>query len=376
MDTVLNISQGTFDLQRLPQRKNEQLRAWDAADEYLLDYLSVNVKLTETSRIIILNDSFGALSVSLNKYKPIAISDSCLSQQATVINLRANNLDVGCVELRNSLDWPSQATDFVLLKVPKTLALLEDQLIRMQALLTEKTQVIAAGMVKSMPATVWKLLDRYLGKTKPSLAKKKARLIFVDLKPHKKQFENPYPVYYQLEETDYRIANHANVFSRDSLDIGTRFLLNHLPKNSPAKHIVDLGCGNGVVGLMLAESHPLSKLHFIDESYMAVASAKENFTHAFVDREADFIVANGLVEFKSESMDLIVCNPPFHQQNTVGNQIALLMFKQSYDVLRKGGEFWVIGNRHLGYHLDLKRLFGACNEVASNAKFVIWQVIK
>ena len=376
METVLNISQGTFDLQRLPQRKNEQLRAWDAADEYLLGYLTDEVQLTETSRIVILNDSFGALAVALNKYKPVAIFDSCLSQQATVINLGANGLDEGCVNLNNSLDWPSEPVDLVLIKVPKTMALLEDQLIRLQPLLTEKTQVIAAGMVKSMPATVWKLMARYLGETKPSLAKKKARLIFVDLNLQEKLFENPYPVYYQLEGTKYRIANHANVFSRDSLDIGTRFLLNHLPKNNTAKHIVDLGCGNGVVGLMLAESHPLSKLYFVDESYMAVASAKENFKHAFADRQAEFSVANGLAEFKAESMDLIVCNPPFHQQNTVGNQIALSLFKQSYDVLRKGGEFWVIGNRHLGYHLDLKRLFGVCNEVASNTKFVIWQVTK
>jgi 16S rRNA (guanine1207-N2)-methyltransferase len=189
-------------------------------------------------------------------------------------------------------------------------------------------------------------------------------------------FENLYPVYYQLENTEYRICNHANVFSRESLDIGTRFLLEHLPKRTDAKDIADLGCGNGVVGLMLADSHPSSKLYFVDESYMAVASAKENFSQAFSERSAEFFVADGLTGFTAEAMDLIVCNPPFHQQNTVGNQIALSLFKQSFRVLRKGGELWVIGNRHLGYHIDLKRLFGRCNEVAANKKFVIWQVNK
>jgi len=375
METLLNVPQGTFEIQRLPYRKNEQLRAWDAADEYLLQYLSDQGELTEESRILILNDRFGTLALALNTFKASAMSDSWLSQQATRLNLSANNLSQTAIELHNSLDWPEQQFDCVLIKVPKTLALLEDQLIRLQQLITENTTVIAAGMVKAMSATVWKLLEKYIGPTKPSLAKKKARLIFVKVEVQQ-QFENPYPVYYPLENTQYKICNHANVFSRESLDIGTRFLLQHLPENTEAKDIVDLGCGNGVVGLMLAESHPLSQLYFIDESYMAVASAKENFSQALPSRTADFSVADGLTDFKAETMDLIVCNPPFHQQSTVGNQIALTMFRQAHRVLRKGGNLWVIGNRHLGYHIDLKRLFTGVNEIAANKKFVIWQVKK
>ena len=36
MDTLLCVPQGEFTLKRLPPRKRELLRAWDAADEYLL----------------------------------------------------------------------------------------------------------------------------------------------------------------------------------------------------------------------------------------------------------------------------------------------------------------------------------------------------
>lgn len=376
METLLEVPQGHFEIQRLPHRRNEQLRAWDAADEYVLQYLFDECVLAEESRLLILNDTFGALTLALNVFNTVSVSDSWLSQQATRLNLTANNLQPSSVQLHNSLDWPEGMFDVVLIKVPKTLALLEDQLIRLQALISENTLVIAAGMVKAMPAAVWKLLEKYLGPTTPSLARKKARLIFVKVNPGREAFTNPYPVYYQLENTLYRIANHANVFSRDSLDIGTRFLLQHLPENSDAKAIVDLGCGNGVVGLLLAEWHPSSELSFVDESFMAVASAKENFYQAFPERKANFFIADGLTDFKPETVDLIVCNPPFHQQNTVGNQIALSMFKQSFRVLRKGGELWVIGNRHLGYHVDLKRLFENCHEVSANTKFVIWKVKK
>jgi len=376
METVLNVPQGRFELQRLPYRNNEKLRAWDAADEYLLQHVFEQQLLNVNTRVLLLNDQFGALALALNASRPVAISDSWLSQQASRKNLQINQLPERSVQLKNSLDWPAEPFNLVLIKVPKTLALLEDQLIRLQALITENTTVIAAGMIKAMPAAVWKLMEKYIGPTKPSLAKKKARLIFAKPTIQEQSFENPYPVVYQLENSSYRICNHANVFSRASLDIGTRFLLQHLPKDTLAKNIVDLGCGNGVVGLMLAESHPLSHLHFVDESYMAVASAKENFSNAFPERLADFFVADGLTEFTAESMDLIVCNPPFHQQNTIGNQIALSMFKQAHRTLCKGGELWVIGNRHLAYHIDLKRLFASCDEVAANKKFIIWQVQK
>jgi len=376
METLLNVPQGTFEIQRLPHRKNEKLRAWDAADEYLLDYLFETAGLNAEKRVLILNDKFGALAVGLSQSKLVAISDSWLSQQATQINLVANDLSCDQVQLTHVLDWPSQTFDWVVIKIPKTLALLEYQLIQLRACINENSRIVAAGMVKSMSANVWKLLEKYIGPTKPSLAKKKARLIFVELEAGQKKFESPYPVYYRLENTNYRIANHANVFSRESLDIGTRFLLEYLPANTPARNIVDLGCGNGVVGMMLAESHLTSQVHFVDESYMAVASAKENFSRAFPGRRAEFYVTDGLTGFKSESVDLIVCNPPFHQQSTLGDQIALTMFKQSFRVLQKGGELWVIGNRHLGYHVDLKRLFGHCKEVAANKKFIIWQVKK
>jgi len=83
-----------------------------------------------------------------------------------------------------------------------------------------------------------------------------------------------------------------------------------------------------------------------------------------------------LEDFAPASADLVLCNPPFHQQQAVGDQIAKRFFKQVHTVLRPGGELWVIGNRHLGYHVTLKRLFGNADVVASNAKFVILRVVR
>lgn len=377
MTNRLSVAQGEFELNRLPKRPRELLLAWDAADEYLLNALAGQIILPGEARVLIVNDSFGALAVALSGFRPYAISDSYLSQQATRLNLVANGLPEHSVSLLNSLDPFEGVFDLVLIKVPKTLALLEDELTRLRPHLSASTQVIVAGMIKNLPASVWKLLERLVGPTTTSLAKKKARLIFAAVDASLVVPPSPYPVTYRLENTNYLITNHANVFSRDSLDIGTRFFLQHLPARQDACDIIDLGCGNGVVGLIAAERSPAATVHFIDESFMAAASAKDNFYRAFGEqRKAIFQVGDGLTAVESESADLILCNPPFHQQNTVGDQIALSLFKQSQRVLRKGGELWVIGNRHLDYYINLNRLFGGHTLIASNSKFVILKAVR
>ena len=376
-DTLLQVPQGQFELQRLPKRRRELLRAWDAADEYLLQQLAEQVNPAAAARLLIVNDSFGALAVALARWRPQAWSDSWLSQAATRLNLAANGLDDGQVTLLDSLTQPAGPLDLVLIKVPKTLALLEDQLIRLRPLLTPDTKVLVAGMVKGLPRSVWPLLERLIGPTDTALARKKAKLINVTPDPALPLPANPYPVSYRLEGTDYTISNHANVFSRDSLDIGTRLLLRHLPLLPEARDIVDLGCGNGVLGLMAGAQHPAATVHFVDESFMAVASARDNFRAAFgAARAAEFRVGDGLSDFAAASVDLVLCNPPFHQQHAVGDQLAQRMFHDAKRVLRAGGELWVVGNRHLGYHVALKRLFGQVELVASNAKFVILRSVR
>ncbi|MGZ4960657.1 MAG: methyltransferase [Methylomonas sp.] len=376
MDTLLEVPHGRFELKRLPFRKQETLRAWDAADEYLLNHLATDENMSGAAGITILNDSFGALAVALHDSRPTAISDSFLSQEATRRNLSLNGVAQDAVILLDSLTLPDAGIDFLLIKTPKTLALLEYQLLCLRPLLKADAKVIAAGMVKNLPASVWKLLERLIGPTTTSLAAKKARLIFASVDPAINRPENPYPVCYRLENTEFRICNHANVFSRDSLDIGTRLLLQHLPDNPAYRDYIDLGCGNGVVGLMLAARYPEARLQFVDESFMAVDSARQNFQAAFGRRQADFVSDDCLSGFPASSSDCIVCNPPFHQQHAIGDHIAWQMFQQSHQVLRKGGELRVIGNRHLNYHLSLKKLFGNCERVASNAKFVIFSSIK
>jgi len=373
-ETRLITPEGEFELRRYPPRRRELLRAWDAADEYLLQRLyESNLRQRQT---LIVNDSFGALAVALQQLSPDSWSDSWLAHQALRENLKRNACDPDSVRILPSTQTPDKSPDLVLFKVPKSLALLEDQLIRLKPLLTQSSRVIVAGMVKTMPSSLWKMLESIIGPSETSRAQKKARLIEVSVDPQLHLPENPYPRRWTLEGTAFEIINQSNVFSRERLDIGTRFLLQHLPRTEGPREIIDLGCGNGLLGLMAAQQNPEASLSFIDESYMAIASARANFKQ--IDptlQRAKFYLDDGLAEFQKHAADLILCNPPFHQSHAVGDAVALSMFRQSAIVLRDGGELWVVGNRHLDYHFKLRRWFSSVDVVTSNRKFVILRAV-
>ena len=327
---TLTVPQGEFHLARYPLRAKEQLRAWDAADEYLLHYLHDEQLPTQDTAVLILNDNCGALATALAPHRPQALSDSYLTHQATRKNLQHNDLDADDIRLLHSLAEPTGPLDLVLCKIPNNLALLEDQLHRIRPHLHAETRIIGAGMTRTIHTSTLNLFERIIGPTYTSLARKKARLIFSQYDTTLDPGPSPYPTQYTLEGTNYTLINHANVFSRDSLDIGTRLFIEHIPAATAQRAIVDLGCGNGAIGLVAAMRNPQAKLTFIDESFMAVASANANFQAAFGrTREVSFTVGDGLDNAAKNSADLILCNPPFHQQRAVDDAVPWRMFQQS-----------------------------------------------
>jgi 16S rRNA (guanine1207-N2)-methyltransferase len=372
----MSVPQGEFALDRNPP--DEFLQAWDAADEYLLGQVDELVIPLRHRSILVVNDSFGALTVALADYAPLMMSDSYLAQQGLINNLDINGFARDAAGFSNGIEIPQLEFDLVLIKIPKTLALLEHQLYSLRGRFRTGSRIIAAGMTRSIHKSTLKLFEHILGPTTTSLAWKKARLIFIARDESMKPGPNPDPDRFVIEaDREYSIVNHANVFSRGRLDDGTRLLIENMPVSTRYQRIVDLGCGNGLLGLIAASLNAQASLLFSDESYLAVACAQENFIAAFgADRDADFKVTDCLQGIADDSADLVLNNPPFHQQNTVGDAIAWKMFIEARRVLKAQGELWVVGNRHLAYHARLKKLFGACEVIASNRKFVVLKAVK
>ncbi|MFJ7176171.1 methyltransferase [Streptomyces massasporeus] len=366
-------------LTRFPEDPRDRLRAWDASDEYLLRHLAEE-RVPLDGTVVVVGDRWGALVTALAAHRPVQITDSHLTQEATRANLARAGVEPGAVRLLTTQDPPPERIDVLLVRVPKSLALLEDQLLRLAPAVHAGTVVVGTGMVKEIHTSTLALFERILGPTRTSLAEKKARLIFCTPDPALERPANPWPYVYTLPDgigaaAGGTVVNHAGVFCADRLDIGTRFFLHHLPEGR-GRRVVDLGCGNGVVGTSVALADPDAEVLFVDESFQAVASAEATYKANGASGHAEFRVGDGLAGVPSGGVDLVLNNPPFHSHQATTDATAWRMFTGARRALRPGGELWVIGNRHLGYHVKLRKLFGNSRLVASDPKFVVLKAVK
>ncbi|MFZ5936054.1 methyltransferase [Pseudomonas sp. HS6-2] len=372
---LLTTPYAELDLIRQPDQANDPLQAFDAADEYLLEQLHGH-GLDAGSRVLVLNDSFGALAASLADHLQVVSSgDSHLAHMALEKNLARNGKAFDSVPFVPASEHWQGPFDRVLVRVPKTLALLEEQLIRLQGHLAPGAQVIAGAMIKHLPRAAGDLMEKYIGPVQASLAQKKARLLTATV-ADRPAARSPYPTRYQLDTPVLDLVNHANVFCREGLDIGTRAFLPHLPRNLGNARVADLGCGNGVLAIASALANPDAHFTLVDESYMAVQSAQENWQAALGERPVTVLPGDGLAGVEKQSLDVVLCNPPFHQQQVVGDFLAWRMFQQAREALVVGGALCIVGNRHLGYHSKLARLFRGVEQVAATPKFVILKARK
>jgi len=372
------VPQGGFDLRTHNASQHDSLRAWDGADEYLLAQIAELGELN--GNVVVVNDRCGALALALAPFLPRSLGDSYVSQLATLANLDRNNIPQTQVCLLGSLDALPESIEYLFIKVPKTLALLEDQLLRLAESVHAGTVIIAAGMTKHIHNSTLALFERILGDTTTSLAKKKARLIFVAPREKVDPFDLLTPSVFTLDPGRLKVRSYPGVFSAERLDIGSSFFLDHLPDQAGQIRIIDLGCGNGLVGLVLALDNPDADLMFVDESYLAIASAELTVqSNLDAHNQCEFVVGDSLsslrdhAEIAAGSVDLVFTNPPFHDDHALSDATAWQMFSDSHRVLKSGGQLWVIGNRHLAYHAKLKRIFGNCDVIGSNSKFVVFR---
>ena len=376
MNLALSNSQLSLVLNRYPIEQKSNLQAWDAADEHVLKTLDESE--FDTSETLIINDSFGALScgvAALFSNSEICFeADNKTSHLGLDANLTANTLDKKMTKIDSESTLPFTPS-LVLMKLPKNLTYLNHLLIRLSKVLPEGTPLLIGGKAKSINKSIVEQINKYFGDAAPSLTWKKTRVI--QCRFDGKRREALKNNHWKLPNSHLTITNKSNVFAANKIDIGARIMLDNMPKGD-FKNIVDLGCGNGVLGLKAAQLFTDANVHFVDDSSMAVTTAKENWNNNdFPTEQGIFHWDDCLTHLPEDTdIDLVLCNPPFHQGEAITDHIAWQMFVDARQHLSKGGVLHIVGNRHLGYHIKLKRLFGNCELIASNGKFVILQSIK
>ena len=93
------------------------------------------------------------------------------------------------------------------------------------------------------------------------------------------------------------------------------FLLSSLPRLKPGLRVCDLGCGTGLLGLLLLQRQPALSVTGVEIQEAAARLAKTAATeNSLADRltirQEDLRAVKA--SFPTGSFDLVVCNPPYY----------------------------------------------------------------
>lgn len=354
-----------------------ELRAWDAADELLIEEALKAAADVTGPRVLIVDDQFGALSLGLSGLSPVVVADSATLDSALGSNAPLNPTLVAPGPVYSWLNPPSGPFELVVLRIPRQADYLAWLLRWLNGVLAESGVLLAGGMIKHVPARSVEVFAEAVHTEQVLPARKKARVIrcrkgHADLAG----WPGTWKGYGVSGQRDLEVEALPAVFARENLDIGTRLLMPHVA-NAAARaesgtRILDLACGNGVLGLAALAVRQDLQVCFSDVSSQAVVSARHNVERSFPGAVQAFIHADGIGPGE-DKFDLILLNPPFHEGGVVGDHIAQRLFDQAARHLAPGGVFLMVGNRHLGYHRSLRRYFSSIVQLDASSKFVVFQ---
>lgn len=351
------------------------LRAWDAADELLL--AEAGNRLADSPRVLVVDDQFGALTLGLAQaHGPVtSVADSAVLPDALDHNARLNPSIARPALLHSWLNPPEGPFDLVVLRIPRHGAYLGWLLRWVNSVLADNGCLLAGGMIKHLPDRSVDVFAEAVVTETVLPARKKARVVVCRKGQAQLQGWAESWKGYPQEGLPAPVEALPAVFARDKLDIGTRELLPLVGPAvaglKPGARVLDLACGNGVLGLTALACGSDITVDFSDVSSQAIASVQHNLGTCGY-RAGQCQHSDGIRKGTGQ-YDVILLNPPFHEGGVVGDHIALRLFRDAAKHLVPGGRMLMVGNRHLGYHKSLKRFFGKVEQRAASPRFVVFE---
>ena len=321
--------------------------------------------------IVVLDDQSGALALGLAEQHPdveIRVScDSLADQEATA----ATVVGLARVRMMSGLGPDLFAgAGLVVLRLPKGLAALDEVAEAAVRSADPSLLLLGGGRLKHMSRGMNEVLARHFGQVKASLGVQKSRVL-VASRPVPSTGPPSYPRTATDADLGLTVCAHGAAFAGAAVDLGTRFLLGLQDAFPRAQSVADLGCGTGLLAVAAARALPEATVLALDDSWAAVSSTTATARANGVADRVEVRRTHLMRGVPDRSIDLVLCNPPFHRGNTRDSAVAFEMIAEAGRTLRPGGELWLVYNSHLPYLRALRRLVGRTTVAAQDAHYTV-----
>ncbi len=160
----------------------------------------------------------------------------------------------------------------------------------------------------------------------------------------------------------YFFRTTQGTFSRSGVDAGTIFLLESIHFGD-ARTILDLGCGYGVIGIVIADRHPESKVILSDIDVRAIDNAIHNVELNHVKQNSRVVLSDGLAELAELTFDLVLSHIPLHISRS--EQIRLLT--EIRNALNPAGRICLVVHTSYDLRPVVQDVFGNVQVIADSS---------
>lgn len=365
-----NINKNEYSIERYPKTNNQSLKAWSAADEYLLEALhdlELLTPMTSSLSLAILNDRFGFLSCHFHQYTPTIVLNYKSQEKSIHQNLAVNQLDINPLNFLSPLTPLPSQLDIATLKIPKSLDLFKMQLWQISSSLKEDGIVVASFMTKYFSPQILSIAQEFFEVVEQSKARKKSRYLTLQ----KKKPQQEISIRHAIDFQNFTYQQYFGVFSAKNIDYASQFFIPFLTIKEENLKVLDLASGNGVLSRAIQIQNRNSEIHLMDDSLLAIESSRLNLNH----ENTFFHESDTMDVFEDNFFDLVISNPPFHFEHETNIEVAIRLFHGVRRCLKNDGKFKLVASRHLNFKTHLTKIFKAVNIIAENKKFVVYECL-
>jgi 16S rRNA (guanine1207-N2)-methyltransferase len=173
---------------------------------------------------------------------------------------------------------------------------------------------------------------------------------------------------------NFKFKTDNGVFCKDYLDEGSNALLKVVSKKEIHGRNLDVGCGYGPIGGILAFFNPHSDFILLDVNARACALARDNMKLNGIQNVTVF-ESNIYEKVMEDQFDNIFINPPIR----AGKKVIYQMFAGAYDILKPNGSLYIVIRKSHGAESAQKyiaTIFGNCELLKRDKGYYIYQAIK